>query len=180
MNAARTGRFFGPQDAHGRRLSWDVRRRAYGHGSWRASPGGHEIWAPNGSFVRSAGVLAGPALLSAPPHGGNQRTAREGYTHGANGVLQVPYGRRSWPPRSYLSPSWGLRDRLFQLLGLGGLRFPHTYPSRIHSISLAWLSSTCGVQGSCVHLQLYERQVDNCLRKGRFWLRLQLLQQELQ
>ena len=117
-----------------------------------------------GSFVRSAGVLTGPALLSAPLRGCNQRTPREGYTHGANGVLQVPDGRRSWPPGPHLVPNWGRRDRPFQPLGLGGLRFPHTYPSCIHPISLAWLSSTCGVQGSCVHLQLYERQVDN-LRK---------------
>ena len=121
-----------------------------------------------GSFVRSAGVLTGPALLSAPLHGCNQRTPREGYTHGANGVLQVPDGRRSWPPGPYLVPNWGRRDRPFQPLGLGGLRFPRTCPSCIHPIGLAWLSSTCGVQGSCVHLQLYERQVDNCLRKGRF------------
>ena len=168
MNAARTGRFCGPQDAHGRRLSWDARRRAYGHGSWRASPGGAAKWAHKRSFVRLAGVLTGPALLSAPLCGRNQRTPREGYTHGANNVLQVPHGRRPWPPRPYLSPSWGLRDRLYQPLGLGGLRFPHTYPSHIHPISLAWLSFTCGVQGSCVHLQLCERQVDNCPRMGRF------------
>ena len=168
MNTARTGRFCGPQDAHGRRLSWDARRRAYGHGSWRASPGGHEIRAYKRSFVRSAGVLTGPALLSAPIHGCTQRTPREGYTHGANGVLQVPYGRRPWPPGPYLVPSWGLRDRLFQPLGRVARWFPHTCPSCIHPISLAWLYSTCGVQGSCLHLQLYERQVDNCLRKGRF------------
>ena len=131
--------------------------------------------------MRSVGVRTGPALLSARRYVYAQRTPREGYTHGANGVLQVQHGRRPWPPGSCLSPSWGRRDRLFQPLGLGGHRFPHTYPSRIHPISFAWLSSTCGVQGLCVHLQLNERQVDNCPpRMGRFWLRLQLLQQELQ
>jgi hypothetical protein len=104
-------------------------------------------------FVLSAGVLTGPALLSAPLHGCNQRTPREGYTHGANGVLQVPDGRRPWPPGPYLVPNWGRRDRLFQPLGLGGLRFPHTYPSLIHTIGFAWPPSKCGAQGLSMHLQ---------------------------
>ena len=83
MNAARTGRFCGPQDAHGRRLSWDARRRAYGHGSWRASPGGAAKWAHKRSFVRLAGVLPGQRC-SQHPYVGATSAPR------ARGTLTVP------------------------------------------------------------------------------------------
>jgi hypothetical protein len=55
----------------------------------------------------------GPALLSARRYVYAQRTPREGYTHGANGVLQVPDGRRPWPPGPCLVPNWGRRVCFF-------------------------------------------------------------------
>ena len=79
----------------------------------------------------------GPALLSARRCVYAQRTPREGYTHGANGVLQVPDGRRPWPPGPYLVPSWGLRDRLFQPLGRVARWFPRVDPLPIYTDTIA-------------------------------------------
>ena len=83
----------------------------------------------NGTLGVLLGMFRGPALLSARRHVCAQRTPREGYTHGANAVLRLAFGPRTWPPGSCLSPSWGLRVGFFNFWA----GWPGGFPAWTHS-----------------------------------------------